>query len=169
MDKSLIINNMSISELPVKKSLLITEELTKIYEKNGQLTPQMVVDAARPKKAPLHKFFEWRDKIAAEEHRLAQARYLIRTVITVVTDADKLFTVRKFINIRTEEENGDTFSAWGRFSKYVTVEDCISDEVYKKIMLESALSELRAFRLKYANLKQIAKIVREIDNFLENF
>jgi hypothetical protein len=47
---------------------------------NGLITPSGVVDAARALNHPLHEHFEWNDSIAAERHREAQARALIRSV-----------------------------------------------------------------------------------------
>lgn len=55
-----------------------------LYERHGELTATLVVDEARPKTAPLHPFFEWDDKVAAAEHRLEQARAMIRRVTFVV-------------------------------------------------------------------------------------
>ena len=55
-------------------------ELDRINEKRNGLRPVEVVEEARPKRAPLHPAFEWDDKSAAQEHRLWQARNLIRAV-----------------------------------------------------------------------------------------
>ena len=51
-----------------------------IENRQGRLDPQSVVAAARNKKSPLHKQFEWDDTKAAEKYRLEQARELIRLV-----------------------------------------------------------------------------------------
>jgi hypothetical protein len=52
---------------------------------NGILRPDSVVSAARAPDSPLHSHFEWDDTKAAAEHRLDQARGLIRTIKVVVT------------------------------------------------------------------------------------
>lgn len=52
--------------------------LTDIYRARGELTPQLVVDEARPKDAPLHDRFEWDNKVAGEAYRRVQAQQLIR-------------------------------------------------------------------------------------------
>lgn len=57
------------------------EELERIRtEHDGRLEPPLVVEAARPKAAPLHPCFEWSDKRAAEEYRYIQARNIIRSL-----------------------------------------------------------------------------------------
>lgn len=47
---------------------------------NGQLTPDIVVDAARASESPLHSRFTWDDTEAATKHRQNEARALIRSV-----------------------------------------------------------------------------------------
>jgi hypothetical protein len=49
-------------------------------ESGGRLTPDAVVADARDPESPLHEQFEWNDEKAAGQHRLAQARALIRSV-----------------------------------------------------------------------------------------
>jgi len=58
-------------------------------ETDGRLTPDAVVDAARPINSPLHSFFEWDDTAAAHEWRREQARELIRSVTVEVTTDDR--------------------------------------------------------------------------------
>jgi hypothetical protein len=58
----------------------ITRALAELEDQNGRITPEAVVAAARDPKSPLHKHFEWDDAAAAVEHRLNQARTLIRSV-----------------------------------------------------------------------------------------
>lgn len=57
-----------------------TRELSRIYRRDKALKPSVVVEEARPENSPLHDEFEWRDDVAAEQHRLWQARHLIRVV-----------------------------------------------------------------------------------------
>lgn len=68
----------------------ITQEIREhlqFLEVNGRLTPERVLDDAKRPESPLHKHFQWDDQKAAEQHRLDQARDLIRTVkITVVVN-----------------------------------------------------------------------------------
>lgn len=49
-------------------------------ERDGRLTVDDVVDAARDPDSPLHGEFEWDDTVAAELYRRTQARRLIVTV-----------------------------------------------------------------------------------------
>ena len=56
------------------------QELERIESLYGSLTPENVLDASRPKHAVLHDAFEWDDNIAAEHHRLQQARVLLNNI-----------------------------------------------------------------------------------------
>lgn len=64
-------------------------ELDRIREANGELTPENTVDGARRPDSPIHVCFEWDDCKAAHEHRLLQARNLIRSICIVNSADDK--------------------------------------------------------------------------------
>lgn len=49
----------------------------------NDLSAERVVENSRPAAHPLHHRFEWNDKVAGHEHRLDQARELIRSVKVV--------------------------------------------------------------------------------------
>ena len=63
-------------------------ELERIHEQHAGVTPDRVVREAKPKRAALHDAFEWDDTKAGHEHRLLQARNLIRSVCVIVEDRD---------------------------------------------------------------------------------
>ncbi|NBR91840.1 MAG: hypothetical protein EBS68_18450, partial [Rhodobacteraceae bacterium] len=44
---------------------IVGETLADIEERHGVIDPHTVVDESRPKNAPLHPVFEWRDDVAA--------------------------------------------------------------------------------------------------------
>src|SRR6185437_11347508 len=63
---------------------VVGDELERLRQtNNGELTAELALDAARPKSSPLHDGFEWDDTVAAEQHRLTQARSMIRSVVIV--------------------------------------------------------------------------------------
>lgn len=73
-------------------------ELERIYEKDGALRASRVVEEAKPKDAVLHPAFEWRDKVAAHEFRLEQARRLVRAV-HVVNEQDQNRSTPVFVHV----------------------------------------------------------------------
>lgn len=66
----------------------VATELQSIYDANGALTPQLVVDKARTEDHPLHRHFEWDDAKAGEAYRCGQAANLIRRVTIRLTSSD---------------------------------------------------------------------------------
>jgi len=63
----------------------------------GTLTPELVVGAAAKEESPLHRHFEWDDGKAAHQHRLEQARSLIRTVRIEVRIDNKEITTFRYV------------------------------------------------------------------------
>lgn len=127
--------------------------LTAIYEDRGELTPQTVVDEARPAKAPLHDRFEWDDEVAGEAYRRAQAAQLIRSVrIEFSTEAEgERKYVRAFSSVRQSdpEQQG-----------YRPTDEIAADPLAAKILLrecERAIAELKA---KYGHLAEFVSLVQ---------
>ena len=54
-------------------------------EKDGRVTPDMLVAAASNRKHPLHEDFDWNDKTAAHQARLDTARSILASVRVTVT------------------------------------------------------------------------------------
>lgn len=50
--------------------------------------PRAVVQAARDPNNPLHPLFNWNDEDAAEQHRIAQARLMIRSLIVTYKERE---------------------------------------------------------------------------------
>ncbi len=115
-------------------------ELARISDDHdGRLNPTDVVEAARPKVAPLHPAFEWSDSKAAEQYRLIQARQLIRAVIVVSDDVDE---APRPIYVHVERDN------------YQPVDVVVREaDLY-----ELALSELQA---KFSSAERALRELRE--------
>lgn len=82
----------------------VAQQLQSIYNENGTITPQLVVDTARDDAHPLHKHFQWDDSIAGELYRCNQAGQMIRRVtITRTTTGGENVVTRAWVS-RTEIE-----------------------------------------------------------------
>ena len=83
----------------------VTEAIAAL-EKDGRLTPEKVVQAAKNSKSPLHEFFDWDNDHAAGQWRIEQARRLIRSVKIQFETEDRTITVVKYArDPRNIEEN----------------------------------------------------------------
>ena len=128
---------------------VVGEELESIQSKQGVLTPQVVVKAATKKTSKIHDCFEWDDAIAAHEHRLSQARYMLRSIEVVVetsgeSEEGKTIEIRAFHNVETPENE----------SVYVTLTQARENEDYWNQVKEQALSEIKSWQTKYSSIKE---------------
>lgn len=129
---------------------VIGQELTRIKDaNNGRLTPHAVVDEARSRQNPLHRHFEWNDKIAAEAFRLDQARALIRIVRIEDTDDVDKPPRRAFVSVN---EDGKAYRG---------LDEVLSSQSLQLAVLVAAEKELRAFEARYSELLDICELVRD--------
>lgn len=123
--------------------------LERIRGKNhGQLRPRDVVDEARNPKHVLHNHFEWDDGLAADEHRLEQARRLIRAVVAVY-ELPEPTPVRAFISIPADG--------------YSSLPEVFADPTTREAIVERALKEAEAWRKRYEDLHELKEIFKAIE------
>lgn len=122
-------------------------------ESKGELTPEDVVKAARNKNSPLHSFFEWDDSKAAEQHRLQQARGLIRSVVAIYSEPDKpVVRTKAYQHIN---EPGAPH--------YRETTHALSRKKTREMVLRQAWRELQSWKARYAHLKAFSDLVDVID------
>ena len=72
----------------------IDAEISRIYNENGGITPEMVIKAAKDPNNVLHHLFEWDNSKAGNAHRVDQARQIITSVkINIVTESRTISAV----------------------------------------------------------------------------
>jgi len=145
---------------------IVGKRLDYLYEKHNYLTPEIVVTDAKNKESELHPIFEWNDKKAAAEHRKAQARALIRSiVVTIESDNNKEKTetdIRVFHNVRGDKgifEKGET-------SRYLTITDALNSPEATDFLLKKAYNDMVAFKNKYSNLIQLKPYLEKLDEII---
>lgn len=142
---------------------VIAQELTALYERDGKVLPEAVVDAARPLDSPLHHRFEWDDSIAAEAHRLAQARQLIRQVkIQVVTDPDEppVYT-RAFVHIPDEKPDSIADGELAQEGAYYPHDVVAASPILSRIALREMDRRWRDLRRKYEAHQQFWDLIQQ--------
>jgi hypothetical protein len=65
-------------------------------ERRGELTPENVLRLAEDPASPLHGFFTWNDKDAAQAYRLTEASNLIRTFRVEIRTETREFQLPEF-------------------------------------------------------------------------
>lgn len=123
-------------------------ELCAALEAEGRLTASELVEVNRPKDAPLHGAFEWRDKVAGNLWREHQARHIINSLEVVRVEQAP---VRAFFNIEVKSPN------------YYHLDTILQEQDKTTALLETALRELRALEKKYSQLSQLADVWSAVD------
>lgn len=126
--------------------------LIQTRERHGVLTPQAVVEDARPEGAPLHDRFEWDDAKAGELYRVDQARALIRSVkISYVRPSGETADLREFVSVSRPDVPA---------REYVTVDEVREDPVLRALALRDAEREWRELYGRYSHLQEFVDAVR---------
>jgi hypothetical protein len=81
---------------------IAAEEFARISDGEGGLTPAAIVEAARPKDAPLHPAFEWNNAKAAELYRRNQASTMVRALVVLRGD-EGCPEHRAFVRVSSEQ------------------------------------------------------------------
>lgn len=119
----------------------------------GELTPEDVLSDAKHNNSPLHSFFEWDDTAAAQQHRLQQARGLIRAVVAIYVQDDKP-AVRQKAYVHINEPAAP---------HYREASHAMSMTKTRDMVLKQALSELIAWKRRYKDLQEFAAVISIID------
>jgi len=142
---------------------VVGERLEHIRRRRGRLTPQLVVEDAKPIASPIHEYFEWNDAKAGEQWRLSQARHLIASVYIVEpsTVLQEPVVTRAFVAVDSHAD-----------ARYEPIAAVLSDaEMYAQVC-RRAHAELIGFQDRYADffaLKQIGqKAAAEVEQELRN-
>lgn len=128
-------------------------------DKEGRKNAKALVEVSRPEDAPLHALFEWDDSVAAEKYREYQGRWIIR-----------------HIGIQEEPENVDEpapiiralFQIDDHSNDYEFTTVIMNDAEKYERLLQVAKKELAQFKVKYANLKELRKVFKAIDEIVSD-
>ena len=134
--------------------MTLRTELQAIYAEYKQLTPQLVVNAARPADHPLHSRFEWDDAVAGEAWRREQAAELIRRVRIVYKtnpNTGERSSVRAYVSTAEPSTAGE----------YLPTDEAMADPITKKLVLRAFERALFALHRQYSHLKEYEALVRK--------
>ena len=146
---------------PTEMAQEIAIDLLSIKEANdGMLNPCHVVDSARDDMSPLHPFFEWDDSLAAEQHRLGQARKLI-TSIVLVEERPKgktieVVTYPVFTHLRSDQHG------------YRETNEVYSTPELKNSYIAQLQTDWQTFKKKHDDVLKDLVAFRQFDGDIEN-
>lgn len=121
-------------------------ELQRIYERDGVIEPETVVEESESPSAPLHSCFEWDNEKAAHKYRITQAQGIIRAIVAV-DETKKNPETRAFVSVQRE---------------YQPISVVIRNPEKRDVLLKNALDELRWFERKYNTLNELSGVFEAI-------
>lgn len=134
------------------------ETLQTMAKRNGgKITPAAVVEAARAKNSPLHRYFEWDNTKAAQLYREDQARALIRSVKVQITTETKRVVAVGYVRDPLCESTDQG---------YVSVQSILSDEDAKREVLIAEFERAAAAIKRAKALAHVFDMADDIDSFL---
>ena len=133
----------------------ILSELAQLQEEHGTLRAEDVVEFAKNEAPALHGAFEWDDTEAARQHRLSQARKIIRISVQVLPTTRGNVTVPVYVSLTS-----DRVQAGGGYRR---LEDVMADTDLRQQFLDQALAEFERVQRKYQNLQELAPIFSAIE------
>lgn len=146
-------------------SAIITGEyMQKLRKQKGEITPQILVKSSKNKKAILHNCFEWNDTIAAEQHRIDQARYILRMIIITVEPKEPLesYQIRAYIPPKEIGQPSNT--------SYIYIGEVLKTHDYSAAYAKQLLNRLKETTQIIKNFnnaklsKTFAKVLKAIDD-----
>lgn len=133
----------------------VGERLESIRVANGGgLAPRDIVVDAREVGSPLHRYFEWRDNVAALKYRETQARELIRSVV-VAYDEKPDALVPAFVCVAQGDDE---------FKPYQSTRVALTQPESRDYVLARALRELDAWKKKYRHLSELSDVLNCLEH-----
>lgn len=140
----------------------IGARLEELKGDSGELRPGDVVVDAENESSPLHNCFEWDDTEAARQHRLEQARYVIRSIEVTyeeVPGKEEVVVGVQYANL------GDR----GSSEPYRDVRTIMKDKTMRERYVRMVLRALKSLREKYKHVKELADVYAAIDRAAATF
>jgi hypothetical protein len=127
----------------------IGEALADIKQRTtGICNSKTVLDAARSPRHYLHRFFEWRDTVAAEKYRQEQARELMSCIDLVETKANKEKRLPAFVSIMDKG---------GR--SYYAIQEVVSSVHLQDLALKQAEADMEHYERRLSQFAEIARAI----------
>lgn len=150
---------MTTATTPLKTA---QAEARKLADKHGNLTPAIILRAAKPETSPLHGLFCWDDTRAAHEYRLIQAGHFIRSIkVTYEISENRTIRIRAYHNVQSEADEDEKTTGF-----YIGIETALSVESYREQLLKNCQRDMDAFKAKYAALSEVSGIIFAMDQFI---
>jgi hypothetical protein len=146
----------------------VAQIVESLYAERGAVTPEAVVELARPMDAPLHPAFEWDDAVAAETYRENQARGLLAKLVVSYRRTDGTMTpptryVVKLQARKDEDPEDETLEAATQPHVYIPIRRVMSEDVLRRKYVREAYLSVASWRRRYQDIAEFATLFEAID------
>lgn len=127
--------------------ITLRDELQRLYQRDGQLSPAAIVAEFEPADHPFHDRLTWNADEAAERYRLLEAAALIRSVRVVYKEAtadDPARTVREFYAVRDVSEYGG--------GVYHAAEEIVQNPLVQDLLLRMMQRDIDTLTRRYRDV-----------------
>jgi len=133
----------------------VIEEIVQIEKEKG-LTATNLLERAKEKDNPLHKFFDWNNNKAGEKWRMHQARLLVNEIKVIVEGKEMYAFESVIVNTETldEEEAERT---------YKPVNEILDREDLRVQVIRAAINHAEYWKNQYGIYGELKPIVTSID------
>ena len=143
----------------------VTKRLRMIAEKSdGILSEQPIIDDAQHPGSPLHPFFTWDEKLAAQKFWERQARDLIACVeVTLEYGDGKQHRMRQYVNIEFSSpmaDMDDSGYVGPRERSYVMLDRVMSDADMRAQSIAIALEQYKRWEDQWRFLSELESIFK---------
>lgn len=151
------------------KPEVAARELERIAKRDHEVVPAVLVEESRPVDAPLHDHFDWDTTEAAAKWNQYQAKGMIGAlkVVYVRNDTEEPQPpIRAYVSVINRSEPLTGASTPRHYQPVVKV---MSAEDLRDQYVRQAFDTLCGWRDRYQDIKDFARIFREIDALKEEF
>lgn len=132
-----------------KRAAALAAEIKVLQRTDGSYEPDdLITWAKRHPKSILYASFEWNDAAAGAEHRLEQARKILRQYVVVVRGSVKPVSLISVTSRRTDDNKGS----------YLTQPAISANKVLRAEVLEQTKVQLRGLKEKYGWLTELNSV-----------
>lgn len=134
----------------------ILNYIASLADDSGIITAKAVVKDAKREESPLHKHFEWNDTKAARDHRLEQARALIRSV-NITVDLPEPTQVRAMVSVPTDRLTGGGYRTLESVLSKKSLRHALAADIMRKAEIWEKKAEEIGVLVNMADLKKTGK------------
>ncbi len=135
---------------------IVAIEAAKLWEREGEVSPEGILTVAAAPEHPLHDRFEWDDSLAAVEYRRTQALALIRSVrVTVLAPDRPPVEIRALVSKRDLGDESKPYS-------YVPIEAIAGSTAHQLSLRERLHRDVRTMQKRYSSMSGFFDALDEV-------